>query len=275
MNGLPPNPGSCRLLTDEEFDYLRHLDKNLWQSPSKTCIICRKQGPIKVRLGGEIVEVECPCKEQWKLHLWLSYAGVGLHYQKLTWDDASGVKNDVKSEILRWLLGVDVNLSIGQGLTLWSPDRGTGKTLLANLVTKHLMSQGHRCCFIIFSDMLDKAQDGWRDKEARNWFESNIRNAPVLVMDDIGRENQARVQLVESMLDPIIRWRVANERPTIITTNIDPGGMKNRYGGNIFSLLTEVNHSIEVSGADFRVRARERAAEEIREGVTRPIVVGA
>lgn len=273
---MPLNPATCRTLTDEEFNNLKRLDPSIWRSPSKTCKTCSKKGPIKIldRSTFQIREVECNCKEQWKLHLWFLNAGIGTRYQRLAWDDADGVSPSVKSSVLGWLNDSEHYLSLGRGLTLWSPNRGTGKTMLAALCGKYLMAEGHDVFMSIFSDLIDRAQDGWRDKEARNWFEARIKNAPVLIMDDIGRENQARAELVESMLDPIIRWRVANERPTIITTNFDQSKMQGRYGANILSLLNEANEKIEVSGTDYRSEnVEERARNEAKLGIRRPIVV--
>lgn len=270
------NPKACRVLTDEEFANLRRLNPGVWSSPSRECITCGKKGIIKVmdRSTGRIEEVECACREQWKLHLWLLNAGIGARYQRLGWADADGVSQSVKDQVMKWLTESDERVRLGMGLTLWSPNRGTGKTLMANLMAKYLMASGHDTFVSIFTELLNRAQDGWRDKEARIWFESRIQNSPVLVIDDIGREHQGRMELVESMLDPIVRWRVANERPTIITTNFNPDEMKGRYGSNIISLLSEANTPIEVSGQDFRMTSfREREVAEAVQGIVRPLTV--
>ena len=47
------------------------------------------------------------------------------------------------------------------------------------------------------------------------------------------------------------------------------------YGGNILSLLSEVNVEVHVPGQDFRPRARERLVRDREDGITTyPIVVG-
>lgn len=273
---LPPLPKGCRTLTDPEVTRLRKQNPDLWADPRKTCLTCTKKGTFRERLAsGEIVDVTCDCVSQWKMHRWLLNSGVELRYQRLTWTDAVGVAAAVQEQVIGYVTQAEANVSTGTGMTLWSVDKGTGKTLLATLMLKGLLGDGHDGYFTQFNEMLNFFSDGWRDADERAWFTRKVRNAGVLVVDDMGREYKGRAEIAEAMFDTVIRARVAASRPTIITTNYTPEQMLSGYGGNILSLLSEVNVEVHVPGRDFRPQARERLVRDRADGIaTYPIVVG-
>ncbi len=147
--------------------------------------------------------------------------------------------------------------------------------MLATLLLKSLLASGADCYFTQFNEMLTFFSDGWRDAEEKAWFTKKVRNAGVLVVDDMGREYKGRSEIAEAMFDTVIRARVAASRPTIITTNYTPEQMLQGYGGNILSLLSEVNVEVHLPGADYRKQARERLLKDKADGITTyPIVVG-
>jgi DNA replication protein DnaC len=201
-------------------------------------------------------------------------AGLGLWHQRLSWQDVEDVRGDVLSALGEYLENHVANIRAGLGLVLWSPDRGTGKTLLAVLATKTLLAGGVDCYFTQFSEMIDTFSAGWRDEAERAWFNRRIRNAQMLVIDDLGREHKGRSEVVESMLDQVIRHRVANALPTLMTTNYSPQEIQGGYGPNVMSLLYERSLWVEVPGRDYRSRSNERARLEIQQGLIRPITVG-
>jgi len=275
MHALPPPPPGLRSLTDPEADRLRQQYPDLWANPNKTCLTCNKVGSFKARILGEVVDVACDCVTQWKMHRWMLNAGIGLHYQRLSWDDATGVATDVQMVVMDYVANSHANLASGNGLTLWSPDMGTGKTLLATLLVKELLARGHDAFYVQFNEMLDFFTATWRDADERAWFTRKVRNAGVLGVDDMGRENKGRSEMAEAMFDTVIRARGAADRPTIITTNYDPAQMKSGYGANIHSLLSESNVNIEVSGRDFRPDVRAKVLRDEKDGIlTYPILVG-
>lgn len=273
---LPPLPAGVRSLTDPESQRLSQQYPDLWRDPKKSCLTCSRTGSFKGRLeDGSVVEFQCDCISQWKLHRWMLNAGIGLRYQRLSWADATGIGSAVAKAIIDYTDSVDANIATGTGVTLWSEAKGTGKSMIATLLLKELLARGFDGYFTQFNEMLNFFTDGWRDKDERAWFTRKVRNAGVLVVDDMGREYKGRAEVAEAMFDTIIRARVADARPTIITTNYTPEKMLSGYGGNILSLLSEVNTEIHVPGRDFRPEARERLLRDRSEGIlTYPITVG-
>lgn len=150
----------------------------------------------------------------------------------------------------------------------------TGKTLLSTLLLRRMVADGHDVFLTTFQKLIDHYTDGWRDKALATWFASRIRNVSVLGIDDLGRENKARLEVVEAMLDELIRARVAAGRPTIITTNESVASLRKTYRANVMSLLTESVIMHEFTGGDYRGSAMIDRQQEVRQGLSRPIVIG-
>jgi DNA replication protein DnaC len=271
LRTLPPLPAACRTLTDADSSRLRRYGIVAWHDPEKTCLTCSKSedGTFKARDG----LYACDCKGQWKMHRWMLNAGIGTRYQRLSWVDATGASPNALQAVMAYVDKADSRIASGMGLTLGSPNTGTGKTMLSALLAKGLLAVGHDVYFTQFNDMLDAFSAGWRDEEERRWFVRRVRNAGVLVVDDIGREHKGRAEVAEAMFDTVIRHRISSSLPTIITTNYTQADMLAGLGGNVMSLLSEVNPYVDSPGVDFRSQAQARTLDEAQAGIVRPITV--
>jgi DNA replication protein DnaC len=271
---LPPPPP---LLSNEDLARLRAARPVLWTNPKEACLTCLKKDGRTYhwytadRTGTTCYQ--CDCTAQWMLHLWLLNAGIGLHYQRLTWDDIVTVDPETADKIAAYAVDAARNVSTGRNLVLWSTGAGTGKTLLLTLLCKALLAQGVEVFFSQFNEIIDLFTSSWRDKTEREQWNRRVRNVDVLAIDDLGKENKGRLDLVESMVDQVVRSRTADAAPTIITTNLTPAQIQQGYGGYVISLLSETAEFIEVTGRDFRPRQRERTLREAAENLTRPITM--
>jgi hypothetical protein len=271
---LTPNPEKCLPIPDDDMMRLRATyGSSLWSNPETQCKTCDKRGWFRFRReSGEIIEVECDCTEQWLLHLWLLNAGIGLAYQRLGMRDVVAVPKSVQEKFADYLDKdhIAANLHLGRGLMLWSPDRGTGKSLLATLALKSVMELGYDGYFTTFPDLIDTYTATWRDQDQKRWFDRRVRNAGFLVIDDIGREYR-NAEMTESMIDGVIRARAAAARPTIVTTNLKPEDLQSGYGHNVLSLLSGSLAYVEVRGTDYRKTYESSLADDVRDGVSRPV----
>lgn len=271
MRSLPPNPPTVRPLLDPEAARLRKQDPSGWHDPHRTCKTCRKKGTF---LGPDGEQWECNCIEQWALHRFLLNAGVGTSYQRVSWDDVTDqVPQAVQQAVLEYALEAERYVSAGIGLILHG-DSGTGKTLLLTLLLKRLLELGYDGYFTQFNDLLDSYTAGWRDAEESEWFTKRVRNAGILVVDDIGKESKGRENVTSPLFDMVIRHRVANDKPTLITTNYSMDELRAGYGGAVMSLLAESCLDYRVTGTDYRETARQRTLEDLRQGIVRPLVLG-
>lgn len=274
----PPLPDACRLITNADLALLRAARPRLWLDPRKSCLTCLKADGSTYRwyadgTRAEIATYECNCRDQWLLHLWLLNAGIGLNYQRLSWDDVATVPAHVVEQIQEYALHAATAVSSGQSLVLWSTGSGTGKTLMLMLLCKALMAQGYEAYASLFTDIIDLFTSSWRVPAEREQWNRRVRNAQILAIDDLGKENGGRIQIVEDALDQVIRTRVANDAPTAITTNLTPEQVQQGYGGYIMSLLSEKATFIEVPGVNFRARRLVLAQKESQLGLSRPITV--
>lgn len=284
---LEPLPPGIRLLTDEEAGRLRLRHPGLPRTPDD-CPTCRGRKVFRWWAyddegAASAAEYECPCLDQWVLHRYLLNANIGLTYQRLGWRDVRAEQGAV-DKVAAYLDHADDYLNAGCGLILWG-NKGAGKTMLAALVLKALLARGYSGYFTTFSEMLDLFTAGWHDRDEKALFYRRVKNAGVLVLDDVGREFKQRRMVAgqgmqdyttataEAAFDEVLRHRVANSKPTILTTNLDMRQLEEGYGGNTMSLLHERSTTYHFTGGDFRDQARMRLDEEIVQGLTRPVVL--
>jgi DNA replication protein DnaC len=239
-------------------------------------VTCAAGGQFRWYAQGsdEVETFICPCEDQWVLHRYLSLAGIPLNYQRLGWRDGDLLSSAHVNVASDYMGDAKKNTSMGWGI-IFTGSFGIGKTLTSILILKDLIAQGYEGMFATMSDMIEMYTSGWRDQDERIWFDRRVRNAKVLVLDDVGREYQGsnRHGLPETTFDSVLRYRVGSALPTIITTNRTEDKLAYGYGGAVMSLLSERSDIIETAGEDVRPQIRERQRREKKLGLTRPVVL--
>lgn len=271
MRKLPPNPPTIRALTDGERELLISFYPDLQKSLSD-CRTCRGRKSFRWLHDGEPTEFECDCVGQFRLHRYLLHLGIDYSYQRLSWDDAEHVEKAALDKVFDYADHADGYINAGIGLVLHGT-MGSGKTLVTTLLLRRMAKDGHDVYFTTFQHLIDCYTGGWRDEEKKAWFDRRIRNAGALGIDDLGRENKNRIEVVEAMLDEVLRSRVSAARPTIITTNKTLNELKSIYRSNVMSLLAESSIEHEFSGEDYRTTAKDARIVEAQAGLSRPIVL--
>lgn len=269
---LEPNPLAVRPLSNEDFQRLKAQHSDLWQNPNTSCLTCDKKGTFRTLVNGEEVEMKCNCAEQWALHLWLLNSGIGLGYQRLGWRDAQGVSVPVMERIADYVKHGREYANIGHGLTLVSSSRGTGKTLLMTLLLRRLALQGVDVYFCQFNQLINLHTAGWRDADARRWFERRVINAGALGIDDVGKENSGRGEMIPTLVDEILRTRIQHSRPTFVTANLTTDEMGERYLSDVIELFSGSNEEIDVSGESYRPKHLDVLKDAARRGLRFPVV---
>lgn len=281
MHELPPLPSGIRLLTDPEGDRLRSLypPTDLPPTPDD-CITCGGKGtflgyaPPEVDAEGDFTcEWKCNCPDQWTLHRYFLHANIGIAYQRLRWADATHVEPGALEKVEGYLNAAEAYIRAGMGLLLYGTN-GTGKTLLSTLVLKELLGKGYDGYTTTFNEMLGSFSKGWKDVDDQRWFHKRVKNAQVLVIDDLGKEMKGRQEMPMATFDEVLRHRVANAKPTIITTNLDVQKVTETYGISVLSLLREKSSTYRFTGDDFRDNARNRFEDEVKAGIVRPVTIG-
>jgi DNA replication protein DnaC len=281
---LPLLPPTVRTLTTAESDRLKKTYSSLHNIEG--CVTCKGDKKFlwyQDESRSQVAEWECDCVNQWILHRFYLNSGIGLTYQRYSWEDARYVSQQNLEEVIDYLDTSEQFVDMGYGLLL-SGTKGTGKSLVAANVGKNLLLRGYGLMHLTFASLIGSLTAGWNDEEDREWFVKRVRNAKVLVIDDIGREHRQRITdkggvrevptaLSESAIDEVLRHRVASSLPTIITTNLTEEQLRSGYGGNVMSLMAERSKIVEFVGEDFRPRANQRVEKEAKDGIRRPVML--
>jgi DNA replication protein DnaC len=119
---------------------------------------------------------------------------------------------------------------------------GCGKTHLAAAIANFAVSMGVPTLFITVPDMLDTLRFSYSAAEItfEDRFEE-IRQAPLLVMDDFGTQNAT--PWAQEKLFQILNYRYINQLPLVVTTNLALDEIEGRISSRLQdpSLVTRIN----------------------------------
>ncbi len=128
---------------------------------------------------------------------------------------------------------------------------GTGKTFMLECVTSALIEKGYSVCFKTAFEFNELARL-YHIGKAYDY--SNLLNADVLVIDDLGSEPMLK-NVTKEYLYNLINTRQIHGKPTLISTNLALNDLLDRYDERIFSRLVNKALSINItlSGKDKRI----------------------
>lgn len=130
------------------------------------------------------------------------------------------------------------------GWMLFSGKYGCGKTHLAAAIANYAVSMGVPTLFLTVPDLLDTLRFAY-DAEDTTFEQrfNEIRNANLLVMDDLGTQNDS--EWAQEKLFQIINYRYINKLPTVLTTNLDldeiEGRVRSRLQDNVLVQKVWIN----------------------------------
>ena len=126
---------------------------------------------------------------------------------------------------------------------------GSGKTHLAAAIANALIDRGIPCLFGTFSEHLEHIREEY-DHTGQKKYLSMMKNTPMLVLDDIGKERKS--DWTQQILFDVVNYRYEHMLPVVITTNFDFDRLGNYVGSAIFSRLYEMSGGVQTSGGDHR-----------------------
>lgn len=137
---------------------------------------------------------------------------------------------------------------------------GVGKTHLAVAIARYAIDW-HRMSvyFAVVPDLLDHLRSTFDPKSGSAYDErfATIRNAPLLVLDDLGTENAT--PWAKEKLYQIINHRYSEQMPTVVTTNVDLS-IKGKIDERIYSRIMDhrLTEHIAIDADDFRLAGDPR-----------------
>lgn len=132
---------------------------------------------------------------------------------------------------------------------------GTGKTHLSLAIAKQVTEQGYNVIYGSMQPLMRKLSDEHFGQSEEN-SEAQLIGCDLLILDDLGMEFDSSFNRV--CLYNIINARLLEDKPTIISTNLNHTAIKERYGEQIASRITGGFEQLLCVGDDIRQLIRQR-----------------
>ena len=237
------------------------------------CPICQDAGylrsdvPVGHPMFGSITPCECKTREQEErrdeeLRRLSNLDAFGSHSFETFDPDMAGMEEAYEAALSfaqepghRWLF--------------LSGPCGVGKTHLAIAVAQYAIDW-HRMSvyFAVVPDLLDHLRSTFDPASGSVYDErfATIRNAPLLILDDLGTENAT--PWAKEKLYQIINHRYSEQMPTVITTNVDLSA-RGKIDERIYSRIMDhrLTEHVAIDADDFRLAGdprRMRRAQQRR-----------
>jgi len=136
------------------------------------------------------------------------------------------------------------------GWLLLEGPHGCGKTHLAAAIGNARLGQGDIVLFITTPDLLDHLRAAYGPSSEVGYDETfeRIRNAPLLILDDLGVENPS--PWAQEKLFQLLNHRYNQLLPTVLTTNLDAKQLDARLHSRLMD--KEVAQTITIQAPDYR-----------------------
>lgn len=130
-------------------------------------------------------------------------------------------------------------------------DPGGGKTFMLECVANEMINKNAVICYKTAFELNELAR---LYHIGQSYEFSDCLNADILLIDDLGTEPILK-NVTKEYLYNLINVRQINNKPTFITSNLNPDEILKRYGDRIFSRLGNKNLSINIqlTSADKRI----------------------
>ena len=223
---------------------------------SPICERCGGSGYIGTQMCECLAEL---CRQEQKKELtFLSAGQESFHQFRLDYypdrlDPRLGASPRTIMEItLKTCRNYAANFSMKSGNLLFSGDTGLGKTFLSACIARAVADSGHSVVYEsaghLFANMERAKFSG--DEQARRDSEK-YAVCDLLIVDDLGTEMPG--QFVTAALYNIINDRLLENRPTIISTNLNTDDLGRRYSPQIASRLRGAYRRVAFVGDDIRL----------------------
>jgi DNA replication protein DnaC len=209
-------------------------------------------------LGEDDVARPCSCRAGRVSRLKLRPIGSGVPKRFLR--EASFDRNPIREmdalvldDIRRFTRNVTENVGEGRGRWFYG-DVGTGKTLLAMLISKAALEAGLSVAIYSVPRLLAEIKETYEESSKGSYMDLFRRLCAVdlLHLDDLGAER--RTEWVLEQLYSIVNERWQDERSIVVTTNLDLDELRQQVGWRTVSRLMEIcGDPIPIMGPDRRI----------------------
>lgn len=142
---------------------------------------------------------------------------------------------------------------------LFSGSVGSGKTFLAAAIANVLLERQIKLLFLVVPDLLDELRASFDPKSETSEFDllDIARTIPILILDDLGAHNYT--DWTRNRLYSILNYRMNEQLPTIITTNLSFDEIETHLGERTCSRLLQMCRVFSLSTEkDIRMQKYEK-----------------
>ncbi len=249
--------GHSLALRNEQERILFSLGKpENWLDPIYSCPVCKDTGITDgkrcncvQKLIAEINTRTLNARSPMKLH---TFEDFDLAF----YDD----KNDPKlggspraymTQIYNKLRGYADNFTLASKSLLFWGQPGLGKTHLALSIASVVLSRGFSVAYIPANDLFAQLDRERFSNDGDNDTLKTVLNCDLLILDDLGTEYLNA--FIQSQLYTIINDRLLARRPSIISTNLEPGELDERYPRRLVSRIMGEYADFLLTGKDVRI----------------------
>jgi DNA replication protein DnaC len=159
----------------------------------------------------------------------------------------------VLDDIRHFVRDVATQVRAGRGRWFYG-DVGTGKTLLAMLISKAALDAGLSVAIYSVPRLLAEIKETYEETSRGSYMDlfRQLCSVDLLHLDDLGAER--RTEWVLEQLYSIVNERWQEERAIVVTTNLDLDELREQVGWRTVSRLMEVcGEPIPIMGPDRRI----------------------
>lgn len=222
---------------------------NVNKVKTQVCPICDDRGIV---LRGDVA-IPCSCMEQKRIENSFKYARLSrnlvncrfenfnLGYYKHSSPNADEHYNNAQKALQASQEFVDnVFENPHEVGLLFTGPVGSGKSYLAASIANVLIEKECRILFLIVPDLLDELRATYSNKNEMSEFDllDIARTIPILILDDLGAHNYT--EWSRNRIYSILNYRMNEQLPTIITTNLDFDDIEQYLGERTCSRLLQM-----------------------------------
>ena len=181
-------------------------------------------------------------------------------FERLTGTDLAAFPEQIR-EAQRFATRIGENLDSGRGMWIMG-DIGTGKTLLAMLISKAALDAGRTTAIYSLPRLLNLIRESIEQDDGVIGFLDRLAAVDLLHLDDLGAEN--RTDWALEQLYSIVNTRYEDERSIVVTTNLTPEALAEQIGTRTVSRLIEMcGDPLPLFGEDRRQVDEDRRRERL------------
>ena len=182
-------------------------------------------------------------------------ASIGFDYWEIEPNTYQGDPEDL-AQVVKYFNKINEMKNQGRGFYIYGPNYGTGKSTLAVMWLKHILTTTNfSCLFVPFSELVilnTKLINGSFDKTIDTKIDF-IKNVDFLVLDDLAKEYDSQRDNGRATMNALLRYRDLWCKPTTYTANVPMTQVADLYGGSNYSIIAGRSILIDmVNTEDFR-----------------------